>query len=111
MEPLEIVNRLKNKYLNEIAEIAEFRDQVFVSVNRDRIIDICRFKVSVFRHQQILDSRIIQYRTFDVGCLFSVFYCLFVLISIRNHFLRDLHMLGNVFLKVHCLYPKVIFLI
>ena len=43
MEPLEIVNRLKNKYLNEIAEIAEFRDQVFVSVNRDRIIDICRF--------------------------------------------------------------------
>ncbi len=43
MEPLEIVNRLKSKYLNEIADVSEFRDQVFVSVNRERIIDICRF--------------------------------------------------------------------
>ncbi|HBH60368.1 MAG TPA: NADH-quinone oxidoreductase subunit C [Nitrospiraceae bacterium] len=43
MEPLEIVNRLKNSYLNEIADVSEFRDQVFVSVNRDRISDICRF--------------------------------------------------------------------
>jgi NADH-quinone oxidoreductase subunit C len=43
MEPLEIVNRLKNKYLNEIADVSEFRDQVFVSVKRERISDICRF--------------------------------------------------------------------
>jgi NADH-quinone oxidoreductase subunit C len=43
MEPLEIVNRLKNKYLNEISDVSEFRGQVFVSVNRDRILDICRF--------------------------------------------------------------------
>ena len=43
MEPLEIVNRLKNKYLNEISDVSEFRDQVFVSVNRQRISDICRF--------------------------------------------------------------------
>jgi len=43
MEPLEIVNRLKTKYLNEIADVSEFRGQVFVSVNRERIGDICRF--------------------------------------------------------------------
>ncbi len=43
MEPLEIVSRLKNKFLNEISDVSEFRDQVFVSVNRERIMDICRF--------------------------------------------------------------------
>ncbi|UCD34680.1 MAG: NADH-quinone oxidoreductase subunit C [Nitrospiraceae bacterium] len=43
MEPLEIVNRLKAKYLNEISVVSQFRDQVFVSVNRDRILDICRY--------------------------------------------------------------------
>jgi NADH-quinone oxidoreductase subunit C len=43
MEPLEIVSRLKNKFLNEIADVSEYRDQVFVSVNRERISDICRF--------------------------------------------------------------------
>ncbi len=43
MEPLEIADRLKEKYLNEILDIVEFRDQVFVSVKKDRILDICRF--------------------------------------------------------------------
>jgi NADH-quinone oxidoreductase subunit C len=43
MEPLEIVNRLKDKFLNDIASVSEFRDQVFVSVNRERIMDICRY--------------------------------------------------------------------
>lgn len=43
MEPLEIVNRLKDKYLNEIANVSEFRDQVFVSVKREKIAEICRF--------------------------------------------------------------------
>ena len=43
MEPLEIVSRLKNKFLNEISDVLEFRDQVFVSVHRERISDICRF--------------------------------------------------------------------
>lgn len=43
MEPLEIVNRLKDKFLSEIVQVTEFRDQVFVSVNREKILDICRY--------------------------------------------------------------------
>ena len=43
MEPLEIVSKLKEKFLSEIVDVKEFRDQVFVSVKRDRILDICRF--------------------------------------------------------------------
>lgn len=43
MEPLEIVNKLKNKFFSEIVDVTEFRDQVFISVKKDRIVDICSF--------------------------------------------------------------------
>jgi NADH-quinone oxidoreductase subunit C len=43
MEPLEIANRLKEKFLSEIVSVKEFRDQAFVTVKKDRIADICRF--------------------------------------------------------------------
>ncbi len=43
MEPLEIVTRLKEIFLHEIVDVREFRGQVFVSVNRERILDICRY--------------------------------------------------------------------
>jgi len=46
MEPLEIVTRLKDKFLSEIVNVKEFRDQVFVTVKRHRISDICRFLFS-----------------------------------------------------------------
>ena len=46
MEPLEIVSRLKDKFLSEIVNVKEFRDQVFVTVKRERISDICRFLFS-----------------------------------------------------------------
>lgn len=40
---MEIAERLKDKFLGEIVDINSFRDQVFVSVKREKIIDICRF--------------------------------------------------------------------
>ncbi len=43
MEPLEIANILKDKFLNDIAGVTQFRDQVFVSVNKEKVRDICRF--------------------------------------------------------------------
>ena len=43
MEPMEITERLKDKFLGEIVDITSFRDQVFVSVKCEKIIDICRF--------------------------------------------------------------------
>ncbi len=43
MEPLEIVERLKEKFLTEIIDITEFRDQVFVSIKPEKIIDICHY--------------------------------------------------------------------
>jgi NADH-quinone oxidoreductase subunit C len=46
MEPLEIVTRLKDKFFSEIINVKEFRDQVFVTVKRQRISDICRFLFS-----------------------------------------------------------------
>lgn len=43
MESLEIVERLKEKYLGEIVDVTEFRDQVSVSVRREKLLDICRY--------------------------------------------------------------------
>lgn len=43
MEPLEIVNRLKEKFFSEIVDVKQFIDQVFVSVKPERIINICRY--------------------------------------------------------------------
>ncbi len=43
MEPLKIAEILKEKFLQEIVDIHSFRDQVSVTVKRDRIIDICHF--------------------------------------------------------------------
>jgi NADH-quinone oxidoreductase subunit C len=43
MEPLEIGENLKKTYPDEVLEIFQFRDQVSVTVNRDRILDICRY--------------------------------------------------------------------
>ncbi len=43
MEPLEIVEKLKDKFSSEIVSVSQFRDQVAVSLKPDRIEDICRF--------------------------------------------------------------------
>ena len=43
MEPLEIVDRLKEKYFSEIVDVTQFRDQVFVSIKRAKITDICLY--------------------------------------------------------------------
>lgn len=43
MEPLEIVNGLKDKFFSEIVDVVEFRDQVSVSVKREKLLDICRY--------------------------------------------------------------------
>ena len=43
MEPLEIVDRLKEKFLNEIVDVTQFRDQVFVSIKKGKIAEICRY--------------------------------------------------------------------
>ncbi len=43
MEPLEIVARVKDKFFSEVVTVSEFRDQVSVSVKRERLLDICRF--------------------------------------------------------------------
>ncbi len=43
MEPLEIVEKLKGKFLNEIVDVTQFRDQVFVSLKKDKIVEICRY--------------------------------------------------------------------
>ncbi|MEN8263248.1 MAG: NADH-quinone oxidoreductase subunit C [Nitrospirota bacterium] len=43
MEPLEIVEKLKGKFLNEIVDVTQFRDQVFVSLKKEKIVEICRY--------------------------------------------------------------------
>lgn len=43
MEPLEIAERIKDKFPGEFIEMMPFRDQVSVSVKRDKIAAICRF--------------------------------------------------------------------
>lgn len=43
METIEIANRLKEKFLDEVVDITHFRGQVSVILKRDRIVDICRY--------------------------------------------------------------------
>jgi len=43
MEPLEIAEKIKDKFPEEVLDITEFRGQVSVIVNRDRIVDICNY--------------------------------------------------------------------
>lgn len=43
MEPLEIAENIKEKFPLEVLDITSFRDQVSVSVKREKIIDICRY--------------------------------------------------------------------
>ncbi len=43
MEPLKIAEHLKEKFPMEILDITSFRDQVSVSVRRNKIVDICRY--------------------------------------------------------------------
>ncbi|GBE04913.1 MAG TPA: NADH-quinone oxidoreductase subunit C [Nitrospirae bacterium] len=45
MEPLEIAELLKEKFPIEVQDVTNFRDQVSVSVKRDRISDICRYLI------------------------------------------------------------------
>lgn len=43
MEPIEIAERLKEQFPFDVLDLASFRDQVHVTVKRDRIIDICNY--------------------------------------------------------------------
>ncbi len=43
MEPLEIVEKIRERFPNEIVHAVQFRDQVSVSVKREKIFEICRF--------------------------------------------------------------------
>jgi len=43
MEPSEIAEKIKRRFPDEVVEITQFRDQVSVTVKRDKIIDICRY--------------------------------------------------------------------
>ncbi len=43
MEPLEIAEKVKSKFPDEVLDITPFRDQVSITLKRDKIIDICRY--------------------------------------------------------------------
>ncbi|RMG05475.1 MAG: NADH-quinone oxidoreductase subunit C [Nitrospirae bacterium] len=43
MEPLEIAEKIKERFPDEVKEIKEFRGQVSLIVKRDRIVDLSRF--------------------------------------------------------------------
>jgi NADH-quinone oxidoreductase subunit C len=43
MEPLQIADRLKERFPEEVLDVKEFRGQVSVTVRKNRILEICRF--------------------------------------------------------------------
>lgn len=43
MKPLEIAEKIKNKFPSDVLDAVSFREQVSITVKRDRIIDICRY--------------------------------------------------------------------
>ena len=43
MEPLQIADKLKERFPEEVLDVKDFRGQVSVTVRKGRILDICRF--------------------------------------------------------------------
>lgn len=43
MEPLEIAEKIKERFPDEVVDITQFMDQVSVTVKREKIVDICRY--------------------------------------------------------------------
>lgn len=43
MEPLQIAEKIKEKFPDEVLEIKEFRGQVSVTLKKNRILEICRY--------------------------------------------------------------------
>jgi NADH-quinone oxidoreductase subunit C len=43
MEPLEIADKIKEKFPQEVVEVVSFRDQVSVIVRKEKIVDISRY--------------------------------------------------------------------
>jgi len=43
MEPVQIADRLKERFPEEVLDVKEFRGQVSVTVRKNRILEICRF--------------------------------------------------------------------
>ena len=43
MEPVQIADRLKERFPEEVLDVKEFRGQVSVTVRKGRILEICRF--------------------------------------------------------------------
>lgn len=43
MEPLEIAEKIKERFPDEVIAITEFREQVSVTVKKERIIEICKW--------------------------------------------------------------------
>ncbi|MBI5051094.1 MAG: NADH-quinone oxidoreductase subunit C [Nitrospirae bacterium] len=43
MEPLQIAEKIKEKFPGEVVEITQFREQVSITVKRDNILNICRY--------------------------------------------------------------------
>ncbi len=43
MEPLEIAEKIKERFPEEVKDISEFRGQVSLTVKRERIVEICKW--------------------------------------------------------------------
>lgn len=43
MEPLEIAEKIRESFPEEVLDVREFRGQVSVTVRKNRIVDICRY--------------------------------------------------------------------
>jgi NADH-quinone oxidoreductase subunit C len=43
MEPLQIADKIKEKFPDEVLEVKKFREQAAVTLKKDRILEICRY--------------------------------------------------------------------
>jgi NADH-quinone oxidoreductase subunit C len=43
MEPLEIAEKIKERFADEVIDLKEFRGQVSVTLKKDRVLEICRY--------------------------------------------------------------------
>ncbi|MGC2061731.1 MAG: NADH-quinone oxidoreductase subunit C [Thermodesulfovibrionales bacterium] len=43
MEPIQIADMVKEQFPDEVLDIKDFRDQVAITVKKDRIVELCRY--------------------------------------------------------------------
>jgi len=83
LEPLEIANKIKEKFPEQVKDIKEFKGQVSVTLKKEKIIDICKWLYEEFEFDYLKDLCGVDY----LGKKEVRFEVVYTLYSIKHHYM------------------------